>query len=390
MSLSVPTVRKTKGNGELPGPKPGGLKNRRISRKLLPLTVCALVLGGALYLTYILTRDSAHLRVLAHIPGGEMVAVHSSAFVVTRQGSLEVVSPDGTVQGAGASYESILPSGPWLIGLSSNSMSLIQPLRPSSPEFSLTLGHGERPVPLLDGDMLITCIPLQGLKFGEPWQLRAISKESKIMWHSQIPYAPLFGISAGGRLIIAAVDISGGGNLWMLCLSADTGKLLWQERLGQGAWRYLALASDGNIMAVLDSWACSITPQGQVAWAYRPAGTILSAVSDSGVLALSVSKAQDGAISKLLGNAQVVALSSGGDILWEYKTTDELPRVFAHDGRLVVLESDRFACLDLQTGGLLVSAKLDGYPITCAKNVILIYKDNGLLLIDPGIPKSAR
>jgi len=56
----------------------------------------------------------------------------------------------------------------------------------------------------------------------------------------------------------------------------------------------------------------------------------------------------------------------------------------------VVLESDRFACLDLQTGGLLVSAKLDGYPITCAKNVILIYKDNGLLLIDPGIPKSAR
>jgi outer membrane protein assembly factor BamB len=112
---------------------------------------------------------------------------------------------------------------------------------------------------------------------------------------------------------------------------------------------------------------------------------IASAAEHSGILAVSVSNEPSGARTGLFGNAQVMALSKDGEVLWEMKTTEALPRLFVSAGRLIVLEAGKVLCVQPDTGDVFFWAKVDGYPITCAKDVILVYKDDGFALVDPGI-----
>lgn len=387
MSLSLPTVRKTKDSQVLPEPRPGDLARKRFPRKPVILAICALVLVGALCIIYMLHKDVTLPRVVVSIPECELIAIHTLGFVIARGGSSDFLGPDGSIYPVAGTYEHIITSGPWILGANPQSIALIHPTDPGPPPLTVRLAPGEKPVPLLEDDVLLTYRPQPETRFGEPWHLRAISPRGSVMWDNQIPYAPLFAQSNERYLIVAAVDISGGGNPWVLCLSKHTGEILWQQSLGAGAWRYLAVTPEGNIRAVLDSCAYCLTPEGQVAWAYRPAGTIVSAVASTDIVAVSVTKDVNAALSNLYGNAQVVVLGPGGDVLWDMKSMDELPRPFIVEGRLVVLESGGFSCFNVDTGEVLFSAKVDGYPIACAKDVILVYKDNGLVLVDAGISK---
>ena len=58
--------------------------------------------------------------------------------------------------------------------------------------------------------------------------------------------------------------------------------------------------------------------------------------------------------------------------------------------RLILLESAKVMCLQRDTGKVVFSAKTDGYPIACAKDVILVYKDKRFILVDPGTSESVR
>ena len=385
MSLSFPTVRKAKHDGTLPEWEPERQQRKRISRKHVMFAACAMIVGIALSLLHMIQTGTTRPKVIASVPGGELRASCDSGFVIARDGSLIFLDTDGITGPLPGDYETVINSGAWLVGLEPPFMHLIRPDLPGSQVLTVRLAPGERPVPVLQGDAVITYRPQQDIKFGEPWYLRAVSGEGAVMWDRQLPYAPLFGTSDGRHLVMAAVDISGGGTPWALCVSINTGELMWQQPLGPGAWRYLAISPDGNVRAVLDSCAYCLTADGQVAWAYRPAGMIASAAEHSGILAVSVSNEPSGARTGLFGNAQVMALSKDGEVLWDMKTTEALPRLFVSAGRLIVLEAGKVLCVQPDTGDVFFWAKVDGYPITCAKDVILVYKDDGFALVDPGI-----
>jgi outer membrane protein assembly factor BamB len=390
MSVSFPTVRRNKAKGGLPGKKPGRPDGKPFAWKPVILIICAIGLGSMLYLTHMLLTGSAHLKVVASVPGGELMATHSSGFVIARGGEVELLGPGGTVCPLQGECERVIPSGPWIVGVASLSMRLIRPDTGELQVETLPLAPGERPLPLFEGDMVVTYRPHPETKFGEPWYLRAVSAKGDDIWHTRVAYAPLFGTSHGSHLVMAAVDISGGGTPWVLCVSIHTGELLWQLPLGAGAWRHLAVSHDGKVRAVLDSCVYCLTSDGSEAWMYRPAGTIVSAVEDFAITVVSVSKEIGGAMASLFGHAQVTALSPDGAILWDKKSMDSLPRLYAWDGRLILLESAKVMCLQRDTGKVVFSAKTDGYPIACAKDVILVYKDKRFILVDPGTSESVR
>ena len=192
---------------------------------------------------------------------------------------------------------------------------------------------------------MITYRPQQDIKFGEPWYLRAVSGEGAVM--GQAAHTLLFGTS-DGRHLLWQPWIFQAGNTGAVC-TINTGELMRQQPLGpaHGATWQSVLT---KCQAVLDSCAYRLTADGQVAWAYRPAGMIASAAEHSGILAVSVSNEPSGARTGLFGNAQVMALSKDGEVLWEMKTTEALPRLFVSAGRLIVLEAGKVLCVQPDTG----------------------------------------
>ncbi len=389
MSLSFPTVRKQKHHPAAPEREPGRRNDKHRAGKVIAFAV-AVALAGGLYLMCIVQPGATRPKVLAAVPNGELAAIHDSGFVVARDAGFVFMDTHGSSFPVSGSYEYVIASGPWIIGMDPPLMYLITPGQAASEFPTVRVAQTERPLPLLGGDVVVTSRPQSSARFGEPWSLRAFSGEGLVLWENVIPHAPFTAVCDGQHLVIAAVDISGGGTPWAMCLSRHTGQRHWQQPLGPGAWRHLAVCPDGSVRAVLDSGAYCLTREGAIAWIYRPDGTVVSAAATSGILAVSVSKRLSGSTSLILGNAQIAVLGADGEILWERKCSDSNPRLFIWEGRLIVLESGGLSCFELETGNRLFSYKVDGYPITSAKNVILIHKDRNLALVDPGISKSVR
>ena len=241
------------------------------------------------------------------------MATHSSGFVIARGGEVELLGPGGTVCPLQGECERVIPSGPWIVGVASLSMRLIRPDTGELQVETLPLAPGERPLPLFEGDMVVTYRPHPETKFGEPWYLRAVSAKGDDIWHTRVAYAPLFGTSHGSHLVMAAVDISGGGTPWVLCVSIHTGELLWQLPLGAGAWRHLAVSPDGKVRAVLIP-AYTVLHQTAVKRGCTARQGRMSAVEDFGITVVSVSKI--GGNGKPVRTCPVIHSSPDRAILW--------------------------------------------------------------------------
>lgn len=390
MSVSFPVIRKQQERPETPGqPKHSHNRDRRRLKAAVYITVL-LGLAGALYFGYIAASISARPKVLAVIADAQLMGVYDTGFIISNQEHTVFLDVNGITSTMPRSFEYFLVAGTSIIGVDPPLMHLIRPNKPGVVHRTVHLAPEERPVPMTGGDIVLTFKPQSSIKFGETWALCALSQEGACLWKQVISYAPFIAACSEQRLIIGAIDISGGGTPWMICLSRHTGQKLWEQPLDAGVWRHLSFCPDGKISAVLDSAAYSFTCEGEALWVHTPGSRIVSAVYDCNVSAIATVSNLPGTVAKVLGATRIDVIGEDGKVRWSKVLQDRLPRLFIWKNHLIVLGSASASCYRLRDGHKLVPARIDGYPITCVKDVILIYKDRSLTLVDPGILKSVR
>ncbi len=390
MSISFPTVVQRKDSSPHPKGKLGSQKGRKGHKGPILLVMCLIVFVGLAYIALGIRPGGVKMTELLVIQEGEFLGVHGQGFLVSWNNEVQYVCLDGRHFTLPGLYHDIVFSGPWLFDVNPSSFSFSSPKTGFTNPLTLPLAKGEMPLPFLHGDAVMTCRPRQASCFGEPWCLCAFSDEGILLWEKQVAYAPFTALCDETRLIIGALDISGGGAAWVICLSRATGQVLWQSVLGKGNWRYLGFALNEKLWAVLDSGAYGLAANGQVDWQYLPRGKIHCAAALSGALSLSLSNPVNPTIAKALGKAQVITFGAGGEELWRKKFMKGAPQLSSWSEHLFVLERDRVSCFQLEAKEALLSLKLDGCPIGCVKDVILIDKGPGLVVAKIEIPSSAR
>lgn len=390
MSVSFPVIRKQKVESKSPGARKPS-RNKKNQRFKVAAYITALIcLAAALYFSNIVPSRFARLKVLANIENAELLGVCNTGFVIDNQEHTLFLDVNGLTSPIPGCFEYFLVAGTSIVGMDPPMMSLI-----TADEFELVhvtvrLAPTERPIPMTGGDIVVTQMPKSSIRFGETWVLRAFSQEGAVLWKQAISYVPFIAACSNERLIIGAIDISGGGTPWIICLSKHTGQKLWQQPLNSGVWRSLTFCSDGRISAVLDCALYSLTSQGNILWVYRPGSKIVSAVSNCNISAIATVTKLPDSVSHVLGTTRITVVGADGNTQWSKILRDSLPRLFIYENHLIVLESANASCFRLHDGHKLISVKIDGYPITCVKDVILIYKDRSLTLVDPGIFESIR
>lgn len=390
MSVILPTIRKVSHRGQGTGPESCPGKRGQRPKTLVVYVMVVLVLIGALALLKIIAGRLTRVRVLARFSEANVVLAHEAGLVIRTQEGEAMVDPEGRHLAFDRPFELYVTAGSWIVGAGSSQMNLISADSPNEEPVTLQLYAEEKPIYVRGGDIAVTARPDSGLKFGESWCLRGISGKGALLWQTKVPHVPFFAACNGDLLAIGAVDISGEGGPWIICLSKQTGERLWQEKLDPGLWRYLNICDSGQIRAVLDSAAYLFSADGSRLWVHYPDGKVVSATSIAGVTAIAIFRRLAEPISKTLGSSQVTALSHEGEVLWSRTSRDSCPRLFSAESSIVALESNHVVIFRSNDGHRILSAAVNGYPIAYAKGVIVIKEGGDIIMADLGIPDLVR
>ncbi len=390
MSVTVPTVRKGKEpvRGLVPGPIHTTRKQGHGKIRVYLLLLLAL---GAVFAVYrMAVAKIATEKILARFSNAKVMAASESAFIIESQEGGVLVYSDGTTLPLGENFEGYVAAGSGIAGFRQSYMTLFPGDQSNARSVPVNLHSTERPIPVISGDIAAAFRPGSGLKFGEVWLIRGFSAQGKALWESKVSYAPYFAACNANIVAVAAIDISAGGMPWVICLSRDTGTVLWQRKLEQGFWRHLAFHTDGEISAILDGAVYLLATDGAPVWVYHPEGNIVSASVSSQVTAIAFVRGLAGAVSKVLGSSAVSVIAPDGKISWTRSSRDLCPRLYVSDETLIVLESNRLAAYELADGYRFFTAFANGYPTAYAKGVILVERDRDITLVDFGISGPAR
>jgi hypothetical protein len=391
MSVTVPTVRKGKQpvGGPVPGPSHRTKKQGHGKPGVYLLLLLAFAAACAVYRVAIVRTPTG--RIVAHFSNAKAMLSNESGFIIRSQEAEALVCPDGSILTLDGDFEHYLVAGPWIAGFRQSHMTLLPADGRHEIPVSINLYPTERPIPVTSGDIAVTFRPGSGLKFGEVWLVRGFSGQGNILWESRVSYAPYIAACNGNILAVGAMDISAGGTPWVVCLSRDTGTVLWQKKLEQGFWRNLALYPAGEISAILDGAVHLLAPNGNPLWVYRPQGNVVSASVSSDVTAIAFLRDLAEPVSKVLGSSAISVIARDGKASWTRASRDLCPRLYtSEEDTVIVLESNRITAYELADGYRFFSTIATGYPTAYAKGVILVEKDRDITLVDFGISRPAR
>lgn len=391
MSVTVPTVRKGKQpvrGPAAPGPGHRPRKQGHGRPGVYLLLLLALAAAFGVYRMAIVRTPAG--RIVAHFSNAKVMLANESGFIIRSKETDVLAFSDGSILTLDEDFERYVVAGPWIVGSRPSRMTLFPADGRHAIPVSTNLHPAERHIPVTGGDIAVTFRPGSGLKFGEVWWLRGFSAQGNVLWESKVSYAPYIAACNANILAVGAVDISAGGIPWVICLSRDTGTVLWQRKLEQGFWRNLAFYPAGEISAILDGGVYLMAPDGSPLWVYRPEGNVVSASVSSDVTAIAFLRDLAEPVSKVLGSSAISVIARDGKASWTRVSRDLCPRIYTSEETLVVLESRRVTAYELADGYRFFSTIAGGYPKAYAKGVILVEKDCDITLVDIGISGPAR
>lgn len=229
---------------------------------------------------------------------------------------------------------------------------------------------------------VLTFRPCGRNEFGESWSIRQISLNGSEEWKSEIPYPPFLATRVEGKVFLAATDILSGGMEWLFCLDASRGRLLWKTKLGPGFWRGLFVTLDGKIVAVTESSLHTYSSDGHLLWNYNPDGRVMSSIAQADTVFISVSKDYPSPLTHILSKNSVMAFSTDGKRLWVRSTRQDGLRLFPGvNDHIIALAPRHVIAFNIRNGESLFSAATKHYPLYYNDYLVLIQKDNRLILM---------
>jgi outer membrane protein assembly factor BamB len=179
-------------------------------------------------------------------------------------------------------------------------------------------------------------------------RLHRYSLSGELLWTTELGYFIDLAELPGGKIFV--------GGTMMAWLLDDQGKLLHEEKCGEGAdiFAQIATAPDGTILCLLNqTWLYAFTADGKFLWKHGPGdhqAYRLPDITPSGVLVL-------------YDQHSIVGLNLKGAELWRLQVARTGNVILSGDTAIYQVDDDTIACLDANTGKQLWTADYPGLAI---------------------------
>lgn len=258
----------------------------------------------------------ARFETLWESPGSRLVSAYAGRYLVFANNGVSLWDNAGKVRDAGKSEADALLGGDAIVFIESGRLTSrdLSTTGGSSGTWTVSASLGEKLLAQLDGRLIFTARPAEGLKYGESWLLRATGNGGAALWEQSVPGIPLILASSDDRIAAGIVDVSSGGFPALAIFDAKTGRAAWTKGLQLGLWRGLGFSADGTVVAALDTGAWAFRPDGSLAWTWDWASQIIAAAVTADATFLSTTGPPG--LSKLFSPYLMRALSATGTVLW--------------------------------------------------------------------------